>query len=171
MDKTAIRREVKYKLLKLDESARESRSLEICRKVIAIIKENNIKSVLSYMPLNTEVNVKLINNYCLDTGIELYLPRVNGDNIEPVEFGALHVGAFGILEPTGQAAEIIPDIVITPVMAVSKELERLGKGKGFYDRYFERKNCLKVAVAFNEQLYDKLPIEPHDAKMDIIIVG
>lgn len=171
MDKSAIRREVKYKLLKLDDSAREERSHDICDEVIALIRANNVKSVLSYMPLNIEVNVQLINNFCLDTGIALYLPRVNENNIELVEFGALQVGAFGILEPTGQAVEIIPDMVITPVMAVSKELERLGKGKGFYDRYFEGKNCLKVAVAFNEQLYDKLPIEPHDAKMDVIVVG
>ena len=62
-------------------------------------------------------------------------------------------------------------LCFVPVLAVDKHGNRLGKGKGYYDRFFAKfPNCKKVAVAFKEQVLDEIVTESHDIKMDKIFV-
>lgn len=171
MDKASVRKEVKLRLNVVSSDELAARSRLICEQIINVIRLNNPCSVLSYMALNKEVNVSAVNEYCLNHGIELYLPRVNGDIIETVKYGDTTVGAFNVQEPVGQAVAINADVIIVPVAAVTEKLDRLGKGKGYYDRYLKGKAGLKIAAAFYEQVYDELPTEEHDERMDMVITG
>lgn len=102
-----------------------------------------------------------------------YLPRVNGVNLEvlPYEESRLELGSFHIEEPTGNEmtdpSEI--ELVVVPAVAYDRQGRRLGRGKGFYDRFLQHTNATKVGVGYEFQLLDELPSEPHDVSMDMIV--
>lgn len=75
-----------------------------------------------------------------------------------------------ILGPTDVCPLVDPKIVLIPGLAFDQRGHRLGRGKGFYDRTFEKRNdVIKVGVAYESQITGELPLEPHDVKMDFIV--
>lgn len=102
-----------------------------------------------------------------------FLPRVNGVDLEvlPFEESRLELGSFHIEEPTGTDV-IDPDeieMVVVPAVAYDRKGKRLGRGKGFYDRFLKHTKATKVGVGYEFQLLDDLPSEPHDVPMDIVV--
>lgn len=88
-------------------------------------------------------------------------------------------GAYGIWEPkpqcrTDRRREVSPkdlDLILVPGLAFDRNRNRLGRGAGFYDRFFEnvRSETILTALAFDEQIFDTVPTEPHDRRMDFIL--
>ena len=80
-------------------------------------------------------------------------------------------GVFGIIESEGQLftdySQI--DLAIIPGMAFDKEGNRLGRGKGYYDRLLPQLHCPKIGLCFSFQYFDSIPYEKHDKSMDEII--
>ena len=105
------------------------------------------------------------------------LPRVEGDAMRfyACRPDALVFGAFGILEPQGErpcpAGEI--DLVVCPGVAFTADGRRLGRGRGYYDRYLGDPafRGFRVGVCYAHQLVDDLPVEPNDVRMDRVITG
>ena len=105
------------------------------------------------------------------------LPRVEGDAMRfyACRPDALVFGAFGILEPQGErpcpAGEI--DLVVCPGVAFTADGRRLGRGRGYYDRYLGDPafRGVRVGVCYAHQLVDDLPVEPHDVFMDYVITN
>ena len=105
------------------------------------------------------------------------LPRVEGDAMRfyACRPDALVFGAFGILEPQGErpcpTGEI--DLVVCPGVAFTADGRRLGRGRGYYDRYLGDPafRGFRVGVCYAHQLVDDLPVEPHDVRMDRVITG
>ena len=84
----------------------------------------------------------------------------------------LQAGAFGILEPTGKLFTDYEkiDVVVVPGMAFDKEGHRLGRGKGYYDRFLAKiRNTYKIGLCFPWQLVDNVPTDEHDILMDEIM--
>lgn len=102
-----------------------------------------------------------------------FLPRVNGVNLDilPYEETRLELGSFQIEEPTGDNYADVDDIelMIIPGVAFDRRRNRLGRGKGFYDRLLAASKATKIGVGYEFQLLDELPAEPHDIPMDMII--
>ena len=86
--------------------------------------------------------------------------------------GPLLINKYGIPEPE-TTNRVYPDILFVPLVAFDKELNRLGYGGGFYDRYIQKiskiKKVVKVGVAFSFQKLKTIPVNKHDKKLDIII--
>lgn len=105
---------------------------------------------------------------------QFFLPRVNGVNLEllPYDRTRLHLGAFRIEEPDGTDAAD-PDsmeLIIVPAVAMDRSCNRLGRGKGFYDRLLARTRATTIGVGYDFQLLSELlPAEPHDAPLDLVI--
>ena len=105
------------------------------------------------------------------------LPRVEGDAMRfyACRPAAPVSGACGILEPQGErpcpAGEI--DLVVCPGVAFTADGRRLGRGRGYYDRYLGDPafRGFRVGVCYAHQLVDDLPVEPHDVRMDRVITG
>ena len=74
----------------------------------------------------------------------------------------LAVGAFGIEEPIGKGAKVTPDLAVIPLLAFDRRLSRLGKGKGYYDRFLATYGGRCIALAYAEQEVEEVPAEPHD---------
>ena len=105
----------------------------------------------------------------------LLLPRVEGEEMEFCEYrpGELAGGAFGILEPQ-QSAPCPPeeiDLIVVPGVAFTARGERMGRGRGYYDKYLSRPGfrAVKIGVAYAHQQVDTLPVEPHDVRMDRVM--
>ncbi|MEM0928911.1 MAG: 5-formyltetrahydrofolate cyclo-ligase [Pseudomonadota bacterium] len=82
----------------------------------------------------------------------------------------LRAGAYGILEPGEDAAEMVPDIVVTPLLAVRPDGARLGMGGGFYDRTLERLrdsgNVTAIGYGYQGQMLERFPVGPTDQFLD-----
>ncbi|HAW79119.1 MAG TPA: hypothetical protein DCX27_05000 [Balneola sp.] len=61
------------------------------------------------------------------------------------------------------------DIIIVPLLAADLHFNRLGYGKGFYDRFLENEKAIKVGVLFSEFILEEIPVEDFDEKLDILI--
>lgn len=102
-----------------------------------------------------------------------FLPRVNGVNLDilPYDESRIELGAFQIEEPTGNNI-VSPDeieLIVVPGVAYDRKGNRLGRGKGFYDRLLQSTKATKVGVCYEFQLIDEVPAEPHDVRMDMVI--
>lgn len=105
-----------------------------------------------------------------------FLPVVSGSNLlwvkNPKKFT---LGAFNILEPQGEAASITTfseiSVLVIPTFAVSLSGIRLGKGGGFYDRLLANidPKIKKIALIFDTEIFEEIPHEPHDKKVDFIV--
>ncbi|MDE6801404.1 MAG: 5-formyltetrahydrofolate cyclo-ligase [Muribaculaceae bacterium] len=102
-----------------------------------------------------------------------FLPRVNGLDLDilPYERTRLHLGAFRIEEPLGDETTDIDDIdmIIVPAVAFDSEGNRVGRGRGYYDRLLSRAKSVTVGVGYDFQLFDTIETEPHDVPLDIVI--
>ena len=85
----------------------------------------------------------------------------------------LKINNLGIPEPTMTVNKIIPDLIFVPMVGYDNNLNRLGYGGGFYDRYIEKnsklKKIIKIGLAFSFQKIKKVPINKFDKKLDMIV--
>jgi 5-formyltetrahydrofolate cyclo-ligase len=101
-----------------------------------------------------------------------FLPRVNGLNLDilPYDKSRLELGSFYIEEPLGDDV-VDPsclELIVVPAVAFDHNGNRLGRGKGFYDRLLSSTNATKIGVGYDFQLIDDIPVEPHDVPMDFV---
>lgn len=102
-----------------------------------------------------------------------FLPRVNGVNLEilPYDQSRLELGSFQIEEPAGD--DIVDpetlELIIIPAVAYDRKRNRLGRGKGYYDRLLTTTKAAKIGVAYHFQLVDEIAVEPHDIPVDMVI--
>lgn len=154
----------------------ESEKLEAAERVFEMLEHSAAfmlaEKILMYHSLPDELPTHAFLNKW-NGRKKFYLPRVNGVNLEilPYNESRLELGAFHIEEPTGSdtvdADEI--EMVVVPGVAYDNSGNRLGRGKGFYDRLLKSTRATKVGVAFDFQMVDMIPVEEHDVSMDIVI--
>ena len=133
-------------------------------------------TILLYSALPDEVPTQGLMDELVAQGKTVLLPRVIDDkDMELRRYTGpqdLQEGAYGILEPTGERFtdhEAI-DVAIVPGMAFDAEGHRLGRGKGYYDRFLSRVPYLhKIGLCFSWQIVDCVPCDEHDIVMDEII--
>ena len=106
----------------------------------------------------------------------IVVPRVEGEEMQFYDYSPATMvrGAFGILEPGPEARLCRPDeidLLFVPGVAFTRGGARLGRGRGYYDRYLSQPgvHALRIGVCYAHQLVDVLPTEPHDATMDSVV--
>jgi len=172
-----LKHQIRKKILKIRDE-KYSKSLNFDKKkILKIIKKANIKKPLIgiYYPVNSEVSTKKIINFLEKKKIQISLPILK-NNIE-MEFykyktnDPLYINKYGIPEPK-KKTKVKPNILIIPLVAFDKNLNRLGYGGGFYDRFLGRmgKNIIiKLGLAFSHQMIKRVPTEKFDQKLDFIL--
>lgn len=103
----------------------------------------------------------------------IILPTVVGDDIVPVEYGKdtdFAVGDFNILEPQNEPYTGGFDLIVVPGVAFDHKGNRLGRGKGYYDRFLgQHMGVKRIGICFDFQLVEEVPAEPFDIQMDEVI--
>jgi len=134
--------------------------------------------VSGYSPMKSELNPVPLMRKLSDVGAQLALPVVQGRGRPLVmrawTFGApLASGVWGIREPTADAPEVFPDIMLVPLAAFDRSGHRIGYGAGYYDMTIMRIRAMKhvtaIGLAFAAQEADRIPAEPHDAPLDLVL--
>lgn len=172
MEKYEIRRKVKAMRQMLSEIERRQAAEEVFERLEKTAAFLMADHILMYHSLPDEV---FTHSFLGKWGKRkhFYLPRVNGVNLEilPYDESHLELGSFHIEEPTGSET-VDPsqiELVVVPAVAYDRRGNRLGRGKGFYDRLLKNTRATKVGIGYEFQLVDEVPTEPHDVTMDIII--
>ena len=131
--------------------------------------------VASYRPIGSEADPASLVRAAIDHGCALALPHVV-DREGAMRFltwhpdHALHRGPFGLEQPHVDRDEVVPDIVLTPLVGYDDALHRLGQGAGHYDRAFAAlPDARRIGVAWSVQHVDPLPADPWDVPLDAVI--
>ena len=139
-----------------------------------VIADNNVFHV--YYPINNEVDTRPLITRLFALGKTVLMPRTNFDlgTIDTFivrSFEDLEITRFGMHEPLVQCERFDgdPDVIFVPGCAFDRHGNRLGYGKGFYDGFLAFNNAKKIAFAYDFQVIESLPHDPHDIKMDMIV--
>ena len=174
MDKSEIRK----KILQLRKKNYFKKLLISPNKFLDFLKKKRIKNKIvgGYYPYNFEIDSLEILKKLEKKNYLISLPKVGKNN--KMTFcqwsfkDPLSINSYGIPEPISKK-KINPEILLIPLVAFDSELNRLGYGGGFYDRYISSlqkyKRIIKIGLGFSFQQINKIPINQFDKKLDCII--
>ncbi len=144
-------------------------------KFLKNIKLNN-KIIGGYYPYNYEIDILEILKFLEKKNYKISLPKIKNKNqmnfFEWSFDDPLSINKYGIPEPISKKI-IYPDVLIIPLVAFDNELNRLGYGGGYYDRYlakyFKKKKIIKIGIAYSFQKLKKIPTNKYDIRLDHIV--
>jgi len=134
-------------------------------------------TIAGYYPSNYEVNILEFLESASKKRFKIVLPVIKSTismSFKSWVFGEpLYVNEFGILEPKSSKKEFIPDLIMVPLVAFDNKLNRIGYGKGYYDRSLKRinkikKNTISLGMAYSFQKCKSVPVNKHDFKLNYI---
>lgn len=174
MTKEEIRNAMRSKRRGLTKEFITDCGIEIAKSFISFIDRPDI--VLVFMASFNEPDMTEITEYLYECGIDVAVPVINKTTDEITisrldDCMPLIKGEYGIPEPK----EIIPltmddiELALVPGLAFSKKGERIGFGKGYYDRLLKGYNGTKIGICYDFQIFDELPSDENDIKMDLIM--
>ncbi|MGN1375097.1 MAG: 5-formyltetrahydrofolate cyclo-ligase [Prevotella sp.] len=148
----------------------------IMERLFANNEVADAKTILMYHSLPDEVDTRFAIDRLKKEGKKVLLPRVIGDNmLEIREYSSendLQCGYYNIMEPTGRLYTDYDNIevCVIPGMAFDRANHRLGRGKGFYDRFLVKvPDTYKIGVCFDFQKVDNVPFDKFDVLMDEVL--
>ena len=178
--------------MKYDKSYLRNRSLLKRKKRYLTAKKFNFKLIFNlirkhfykkkiiiagYYPSNYEVDILHFLQNAIKKKFKIVLPVIRSSG--KMSFKSwifkepLYVSKFGTLEPKNSNEEIIPDLIMVPLVAFDNQLNRIGYGKGYYDRILKKiskikKKTIFLGIAYSFQKCRKIPVNKHDFKLDYI---
>lgn len=172
MDKKELRANIK--LLKKQHT--KEQLLEQSELILAKLERHpdfrNASIVMLYSALPDEVQTQAFLEKWRHEK-KIILPTVVGDDIIPVELAentGFAVGDFNILEPQNKPYTGGYDLIVVPGVAFDRNGNRIGRGRGYYDRFLcKHLDVKRIGICFDFQLVDKVPTEPNDIRMDEVI--
>jgi 5-formyltetrahydrofolate cyclo-ligase len=183
IEKEKLRKEMLHIRKQLKKTDIEIMSETMLKKVLEMELYKNSEFVLSYINFGNEPITTAFIETCIKDEKRVAAPCIL--NLQsPCRMASmeifdlkddLEVGTFGILEPKKKYAEEINpkkiDLAIVPAIVFDKEMNRIGYGAGYYDEYLKllSPDCIKIGLAFDFQVKEKIPCDEHDIKMDIIV--
>jgi 5-formyltetrahydrofolate cyclo-ligase len=149
-------------------------------QIIKILKREKItnKIIGGYYPVNFEIDDLALLREFKKNKFKISLPIIKKNfqmDFYSWSFSEpLKINKYGIPEPEVKNI-VYPDVLLIPLLAFDKNLNRLGYGGGYYDRLIEKlskkKNIIKIGLAFSIQEIDKVPINMYDKKLDYIVTN
>ena len=175
-----LKSKLRKKILKIREKNNKKNIQISFSQIIKILKKEKItkKIIGGYYPVNFEVDdLKLLEKF-EKKNFNISLPVVKKnfqmDFYQWSFSDPLKINKYGIPEPETKNI-VYPDVLLIPLVAFDKNLNRLGYGGGYYDRLIKKlskkKNIIKIGLAFSVQEIDKVPINMYDQKLDYIVTN
>lgn len=180
--KTELRKTVLAAREAMPAPQRRLESRLLCGRLNANIRYQRAKAVLAYAGFGTEVDTDVFLKTVLADGKILALPRIDQARNVLTLYRVtdlardLEPGPWGIREPKADPSHIFAlreaDFVLTPGLAFDPQCNRMGYGKGYYDRLFA--DCpgqipYRLALAFDCQIVDRVPVSTSDVRLDAVI--
>lgn len=174
--KKELRNQIKTQSRSFSLADLDAQSLSIMSRIEALPQFIEARAVAIFWPLPDEVDTRaFIEKWCNEKQILLPVMCPGfGLELRPYQKGCkMNCADYGIYEPSeGEAhppAQI--DLIIVPGVAFDRRGNRLGRGKGFYDRLLKDIKAYKAGVCFSYQMVESVPADSHDIRMDTVISG
>ena len=177
-DKSILRK--KYILKRKNSYLKKKRINFNFNLIFKLIKKNFKKkkiTIAGYYPSNYEVNILKFLEEAYKKKFKIVLPVIRPSS--KMSFKSwilrepLYINKFGILEPKSTNKEQVPDLILVPLVAYDNYLNRIGYGKGYYDRslqkiYKVKKDKIFLGIAYSFQKCNAISVNKHDFKLDYI---
>jgi 5-formyltetrahydrofolate cyclo-ligase len=175
--KKEVRKKVRAQIKLLSTNEKQQQADAVFSKIEELPEFKKAHTIMHYWSLPDEIPTHVcIQNWGATK--QILLPVIEGDDLIIKEYTGIENmqpdPRFNIPEPAGQPIENPePDIIIIPGVAFDSNCNRLGRGKGFYDRFLAKHNLssMLIGVCLNEQIVPEVPTEPHDFKLDMVITS
>jgi len=176
-----LKSKIRKKILKIREEKNKGNIYIKFNKIFNLLKKIttlNKKIVGGYYPINNEIDDLEILKNLEKKKIKISLPVIEKNfKINFIKCSLndpFVINNYGIPEP-GEGKVVYPDILLIPLVAFDKKLNRLGYGAGFYDRFIKflkkKKNIITIGLAFDFQEVYLIPVSKHDQKLDYIVTN
>ena len=180
MEKNELRNRMRAILGTITPQQRHKRSLDVCHQLQDTPEFRRAETIMLFLSMEQEVETSTLVLQAWKESKTVPLPHVLWEqrDIQPVVIKSLDTSpnplVQGLRDPVGGTPISLAriDLVAVPGLAFDRRGYRLGRGKGFYDRFLSQKDFqgLRIALCFHEQLLEELlPVEPHDVPMNMII--
>jgi|AntRauTorcE11897_2_1112592.scaffolds.fasta_scaffold06080_2 5-formyltetrahydrofolate cyclo-ligase len=182
MTRKEKKHELRKKLLERRSSIPEGeylqKSSQICERLSELEVFKQTQTIHCYVSMNDrrEVNTHPLLKQMLASDKKVVLPITQTEtgilrHVYLEKFEALNKNKWGVLEPVNGEEAVIEklSLVIVPMVGGDNQKNRIGYGKGFYDRFLKQVDCPTVGLLFNECLVQKIPVEPFDVSLGKII--
>ena len=173
-EKQEIRKEVSRRIAELTEEEKLRASNKI-RDLLIVLKEFiRAKIVMVYLAKEDEVDTTPIIKEAQKQGKKIVVPVVEGDDIRVCELtNELAIGPFGVMQPLDKK-EVSPqdlDLVIVPGRAFDEGGGRIGRGRGFYDRFLSSlpDDVATIGLCFSCQMFASIPCGPFDKRVQRVV--
>ena len=173
-DKRKIRQAVRAEIAKLSAEDKFIYSMLIFSKLSRIEEISKASVIAIFISLSDEPETAEFIKYLARQNKRVIVPKIEGENMNFYDISkGLQKGAFGIMEPV-ETTPIEPseiDVMVVPGVAFTRDGKRLGRGKGFYDKYLSHRGfrAYTIGVCYHCQLVGFLPTEPHDKTLDLVV--
>lgn len=176
--KQALRRQVRAALTRMEPEERAAASAQARDLLTAQALWKTAQWVLFFAPLPGELDVWPLLSEALSLAKRVALPRFVPEtrSYEPCQILDpkldLHIGQYGIREPRNRCLPLPSprlDVILVPGVAFDLQGRRLGRGKGYYDQLLKGLGGTRCGVAFDQQILDEIPVEPHDVRVGCVL--
>ena len=145
-----------------DLGRRAARSQQLCANLAGVVgrhldhRRSTGGRIMVFEPWRSEPDLSAFVSWCAERALDLFVPEVDGDAMWAVP---------------GRVPPRTLDAVVVPGLAFTTDGHRLGRGRGHYDRFLAGVGpaCLRVGVAFSEQVVDHVPVADHDVRLDAVV--
>lgn len=176
-NKKQIRTEIKTILGAMDPAEAARASSAAAGRLISQPEFADARSVMIFLPIPGEIDPRDIARAAWSAGKRVAVPKIRTTGVmDAIEIRSLDqdlaAGAMNILEPIGN--EVLAtgelDLIVAPALAFDRKGARLGRGGGYYDRFIAlHDGALVCGLAFDRQLLDEVPSEPHDRPVTMLV--
>ena len=177
LSKSELRAKIKEEMANLDYAKKDIMDKKIRNSIYSLKEYRLANTIFTYVSKDKEVGTIDLINHSISLGKTICVPLTKIDNNsleirEIKDLTDLKIGNFDILEPNEKTKIINPkeiELSFIPGLAFGIGCDRLGRGGGYFDRFLMSSRGLKVGLAYEFQIFDSLPVQKHDIKMDRII--
>lgn len=185
MEKRELRKLMKERLNSMNATDKQKENKDAGNKLKSFLLDSYPRQHIGfYASMPEELGTQEIISILIDEGFRISLPRVYGQDMSFYEISEVQkkqsctesnydTSIYGILEPLPERHSLSDEqikVLVIPGLAFDRDGHRLGRGKGFYDRFLEKHpDVIKIAYCHTCQLLNFVPYEAHDVLMDYII--
>ena len=172
--------EIRKKILRIRKNYQVKNQKISFKEILNILKKRKIKKKIvgGYYPYNYEINSIHILEKFEKKKYKISLPKIRKNS--KMDFfqwslkDPLTINKYGIPEPISTKIQF-PNILLVPLVAYDKDLNRLGYGGGFYDRYIKKirkkKDVITIGFSYSFQKIKQIKINKHDIKLDFVLTN
>lgn len=166
------------KTRRADNANRDVKEVLLCQNLFSVLEDfekragaGMRRNIFVYLSFSSEAPTDKLVEALQEKGFCVYAPRLEGEEMVAAlyddDFTLSHMG---IREPMGEILTVAPDYIVTPLLAADEKGNRLGYGKGYYDKYFAKYSTAKrIGYAFDFQIVREVPTTEQDEKLDVLV--